>query len=69
MKAGHSGELKLKLQAIEDFDAKVVGPMRRAWISWGITASWCSATTSRRLSCAPTPMSRCRSSSMTPGPG
>ena len=26
--AGHSGELKLKLQAIEDFDAKVVGPMR-----------------------------------------
>jgi len=25
--AGHSGELKLKLQAIEDFDAKVVGPM------------------------------------------
>jgi 2,3-bisphosphoglycerate-independent phosphoglycerate mutase len=26
--AGHSGELNLKLQAIEDFDAKVVGPMR-----------------------------------------
>ncbi len=26
--AGHSGELPLKLQAIEDFDAKVVGPMR-----------------------------------------
>ncbi len=26
--AGHSGELKLKLKAIEDFDAKVVGPMR-----------------------------------------
>jgi 2,3-bisphosphoglycerate-independent phosphoglycerate mutase len=26
--AGHSGELALKLQAIEDFDAKVVGPMR-----------------------------------------
>ncbi len=26
--AGHSGELQLKLQAIEDFDAKVVGPMR-----------------------------------------
>ena len=26
--AGHSGELKLKLQAIEDFDAHVVGPMR-----------------------------------------
>ena len=26
--AGHSGELKLKLQAIEDFDAKVVGPLR-----------------------------------------
>jgi 2,3-bisphosphoglycerate-independent phosphoglycerate mutase len=26
--AGHSGELKLKLQAIEDFDARVVGPMR-----------------------------------------
>jgi 2,3-bisphosphoglycerate-independent phosphoglycerate mutase len=26
--AGHSGELKLKLQAIEDFDAQVVGPMR-----------------------------------------
>jgi 2,3-bisphosphoglycerate-independent phosphoglycerate mutase len=25
--AGHSGELKLKLQAIEDFDAQVVGPM------------------------------------------
>ena len=25
--AGHSGELKLKLQAIEDFDAKVVGPL------------------------------------------
>jgi 2,3-bisphosphoglycerate-independent phosphoglycerate mutase len=25
--AGHSGELPLKLQAIEDFDAKVVGPM------------------------------------------
>jgi 2,3-bisphosphoglycerate-independent phosphoglycerate mutase len=25
--AGHSGELLLKLQAIEDFDAKVVGPM------------------------------------------
>jgi 2,3-bisphosphoglycerate-independent phosphoglycerate mutase len=25
--AGHSGELSLKLQAIEDFDAKVVGPM------------------------------------------
>ncbi|MCK9376732.1 MAG: cofactor-independent phosphoglycerate mutase [Syntrophobacterales bacterium] len=25
--AGHSGELQLKLQAIEDFDAKVVGPM------------------------------------------
>jgi 2,3-bisphosphoglycerate-independent phosphoglycerate mutase len=26
--AGHSGDLNLKLQAIEDFDAKVVGPMR-----------------------------------------
>ena len=26
--AGHSGELQLKLQAIEDFDAQVVGPMR-----------------------------------------
>jgi 2,3-bisphosphoglycerate-independent phosphoglycerate mutase len=26
--AGHSGELKLKLQAIQDFDAQVVGPMR-----------------------------------------
>jgi len=26
--AGHSGELSLKLQAIEDFDAQVVGPMR-----------------------------------------
>jgi 2,3-bisphosphoglycerate-independent phosphoglycerate mutase len=26
--AGHSGELALKLKAIEDFDAKVVGPMR-----------------------------------------
>jgi 2,3-bisphosphoglycerate-independent phosphoglycerate mutase len=26
--AGHSGELQLKLKAIEDFDAKVVGPMR-----------------------------------------
>ena len=26
--AGHSGELKLKLQAIEDFDARVVGPLR-----------------------------------------
>jgi len=25
--AGHSGELQLKLQAIEDFDAKVVGPL------------------------------------------
>ena len=25
--AGHKGELKLKLQAIEDFDAKVVGPL------------------------------------------
>ncbi len=25
--AGHSGELPLKLQAIEDFDAKVVGPL------------------------------------------
>ena len=25
--AGHSGKLPLKLQAIEDFDAKVVGPM------------------------------------------
>jgi len=25
--AGHTGELKLKLQAIEDFDAKVVGPL------------------------------------------
>jgi 2,3-bisphosphoglycerate-independent phosphoglycerate mutase len=25
--AGHSGELPLKLKAIEDFDAKVVGPM------------------------------------------
>ncbi len=25
--AGHSGELKLKLQAIEDFDARVVGPL------------------------------------------
>jgi 2,3-bisphosphoglycerate-independent phosphoglycerate mutase len=25
--AGHSGELKLKLQAIQDFDAKVVGPL------------------------------------------
>ena len=25
--AGHSGELALKLQAIQDFDAKVVGPM------------------------------------------
>ena len=25
--AGHSGELKLKLQAIEDFDAKIVGPL------------------------------------------
>jgi 2,3-bisphosphoglycerate-independent phosphoglycerate mutase len=25
--AGHSGELKLKLQAIEDFDDQVVGPM------------------------------------------
>ncbi len=25
--AGHSGELKYKMQAIEDFDAKVVGPM------------------------------------------
>jgi 2,3-bisphosphoglycerate-independent phosphoglycerate mutase len=25
--AGHSGKLSLKLQAIEDFDAKVVGPM------------------------------------------
>jgi 2,3-bisphosphoglycerate-independent phosphoglycerate mutase len=25
--AGHSGELPLKLRAIEDFDAKVVGPM------------------------------------------
>jgi len=25
--AGHSGELKLKLQAIEDFDAKMVGPL------------------------------------------
>jgi 2,3-bisphosphoglycerate-independent phosphoglycerate mutase len=25
--AGHSGQLKLKLQAIEDFDAQVVGPM------------------------------------------
>jgi 2,3-bisphosphoglycerate-independent phosphoglycerate mutase len=25
--AGHSGELSLKLKAIEDFDAKVVGPM------------------------------------------
>jgi len=25
--AGHSGELKLKLRAIEDFDAKVVGPL------------------------------------------
>jgi len=25
--AGHSGELNLKLQAIEDFDAKVVGPL------------------------------------------
>ena len=27
--AGHSGELPLKLQALEDFDAKVVGPLRR----------------------------------------
>ncbi|HZE20686.1 MAG TPA: cofactor-independent phosphoglycerate mutase, partial [Desulfobaccales bacterium] len=26
--AGHSGKVKLKLKAIEDFDAKVVGPMR-----------------------------------------
>jgi 2,3-bisphosphoglycerate-independent phosphoglycerate mutase len=26
--AGHSGDLPLKLQAIKDFDAKVVGPMR-----------------------------------------
>jgi 2,3-bisphosphoglycerate-independent phosphoglycerate mutase len=26
--AGHSGQLKLKLQAIQDFDAQVVGPMR-----------------------------------------
>jgi 2,3-bisphosphoglycerate-independent phosphoglycerate mutase len=26
--AGHSGELQLKLKAIEDFDARVVGPMR-----------------------------------------
>ena len=25
--AGHSGELELKLRAIEDFDAKVVGPL------------------------------------------
>jgi 2,3-bisphosphoglycerate-independent phosphoglycerate mutase len=25
--AGHKGEMKLKLQAIEDFDAKVVGPL------------------------------------------
>ena len=25
--AGHSGELKLKMQAIEDFDAQVVGPL------------------------------------------
>jgi 2,3-bisphosphoglycerate-independent phosphoglycerate mutase len=25
--AGHSGDLKLKLQALEDFDAKVVGPL------------------------------------------
>ena len=25
--AGHNGELKLKLQAIEDFDAQVVGPL------------------------------------------
>ena len=25
--AGHSGELKLKMQAVEDFDAKVVGPL------------------------------------------
>jgi 2,3-bisphosphoglycerate-independent phosphoglycerate mutase len=25
--AGHSGELQLKLQAIEDFDAQVVGPL------------------------------------------
>jgi 2,3-bisphosphoglycerate-independent phosphoglycerate mutase len=26
--AGHSGELQLKLQAIQDFDAQVVGPLR-----------------------------------------
>jgi 2,3-bisphosphoglycerate-independent phosphoglycerate mutase len=26
--AGHSGDLQLKLQAIEDFDAQVVGPLR-----------------------------------------
>jgi 2,3-bisphosphoglycerate-independent phosphoglycerate mutase len=33
--AGHSGELKLKLKAIEDFDAKVVGPMRAGLDKWG----------------------------------
>jgi hypothetical protein len=56
--AGHSGELQLKLKAIEDFDAQVVGPMRAGLDKLGIIASYCSATTSRRLSCAPTPMSR-----------
>jgi 2,3-bisphosphoglycerate-independent phosphoglycerate mutase len=33
--AGHSGELKLKLQAIEDFDAKVVGPLMKGLAALG----------------------------------
>ena len=38
--AGHKGELKLKLQAIEDFDAKVVGPLLQGLRGSATTGCW-----------------------------
>ena len=66
--AGHSGELKLKLQAIEDFDAKVVGPMRAGLDQLGDYRLLVLCDHFTPLSYAPTPMNRCRSSSLIPEP-
>ena len=65
--AGHSGELKLKLQAIEDFDAKIVGPLLTRVKGPGRPPGpGALRSLHARSPCAPTPRSRCRLSSTTP---
>ena len=64
--AGHSGELELKMRAIEDFDAQVVGPLLAGLKALGDHRVLALCDHSTRFPCVPTVRSRCLSCSTTP---